>query len=447
MSINVSVSEALPLSVDQAEAGARPGHYRWVICALLFFGLLINYIDRQILSLLKPILDEQLRWTNAQFGYVNSAFQVAYAISLFGFGWLVDRHGTKLGYAISITAWSLAAAGHALVGSVSGFLVARVALGLGEGGSFPSSVKAVSLWFPQRERAFATSLFNTGANVGALAAPAIVPFIALRWGWQMAFIVAGAMGFVWLAFWYVLYQVPERSLRVRTSELALIRDGATAQNSDVTRVSLGKVLRYPQAWSFVVGKLLTDPVWWFFLIWLPDYFKQTRHLDIKSSWMHLVSIYAVVTVLSIVGGWVPGRLVRAGVSANAARKSTMLVAAVCAFPIVFATGVSDWGAVALIGFAGAAHQAWSANLYSTVSDMFPKSVVASLVGFGSMAGSIGSIIFPIVTGKLLDHFVAQGDVTRGYLLLFAGCGCAYLVAFGVSHLLARRFEPVMVEPT
>lgn len=446
----------------------RPTRYRWSICLLLFVGLLINYIDRQILSLLKPILDEQLHWTNAQFGAINSAFQLAYAVSLFSFGWLVDRHGSKIGYAISISAWSLAAAGHALVTSIPGFFVARVALGLGEGGSFPASIKAVALWFPQRERALATSLFNTGANVGALAAPAVVPFVAIYWGWHMAFILAAIAGFVWLAFWWVLYDSPAQSKRVNAAELHLIREEAPpatiipAAVSDVPPTAMGelpaaagitppsipaplplaRLLRHKQAWSFVVGKFMTDPVWWFFLIWLPDFFKQARGMDIKSSWILLVTIYGIVTVLSILGGWLPGRLVRTGMAPGSARKLTMLIAAVCALPIVLATQVGDWGAVVLIGLAGAAHQAWSANLYSTVSDMFPKQVVATLVGFGSMAGSVGSILFPLLTGWLLDHFKAAGHVTTGYTILFVACGCAYLLAFTATHLLAPRFEPL-----
>jgi ACS family hexuronate transporter-like MFS transporter len=321
-----------------------------------------------------------------------------------------------------------------------------VALALGEGGSFPTSIKSVALWFPQRERALATSLFNTGANVGALLAPAIVPFIAVRWGWQAAFVAAAIAGFVWLIFWVALYETPDRSSRVNKAELNLIRDGAASAGAERPAAKLSQLLRHRQAWSFVVAKGLTDPVWWFFLIWLPDYFKQTRHLDIKNSWPHLVTIYAIVTVLSIIGGWIPGRLVRAGISTNAARKLTMLVAASLALPILAVTQVGDWSAAILIGLAGAAHQAWAANLYSTVADMFPKSVVGAVVGFGSMAGSLGAMVFPIVTGKLLDHYIALGNVTHGYTILFCACACAYVVAFVLQHLLAPRFEPVTLAP-
>ena len=418
------------------------GRYRWVICLLLFFATTINYFDRQILSLLKPILDDQLHWSNAQFGYINSAFQAAYAISLFSFGWFVDRFGTKIGYAISITAWSIAAAGHALVSSVSGFFVARVALGLGEGGNFPSSIKAVALWFPQRERAFATSLFNSGANVGALAGPAIVPFIAAKYGWHATFLFAAGAGLIWLIFWLLFYEIPDRCGRLHPTELALIRDGQIVADDHSPHVPLGKLLAYPQAWSFVIGKSLTDPVWWFFLIWLPDYFNTTRHLDIKHSWPLLVTIYGIVTVLSIIGGWAPGVLVRRGWTPNAARKTVMLFAAFCVVPILMATHVGNWTAVILIGLAGAAHQAWSANLYSTVSDMFPKRVVASVTGFGSMFGAAVSMLPPVLTGILLDHFKARGNITAGYAILFACCSFAYVIAFAVQHVLAPRFEPV-----
>jgi ACS family hexuronate transporter-like MFS transporter len=420
------------------------GKYRWVICLLLFFATTVNYIDRQILSLLKPMLDEQLRWTNEQFGQVNAAFQASYAVGLLLFGAFIDRFGTKIGYAVSITAWSLAAIGHALVGSVSGFFRARIALGLGEGGNFPSAIKAVALWFPKKERAFATALFNSGTNVGAIIAPVIVPRIASAWGWQAAFVAAGLAGFLWLVLWIPFYNVPEKISRLTASELAHIRSDVEDQAQSKSRVSWTSILRYRQAWSFIVAKFLTDPVWWFFLIWLPDFFKKTRGLDLKKSWVHLVSIYSIITVLSIVGGWLAGHLTKRGWTVNRARKTAMLLFAFCVLPILFVTRASDWGAVVLIGIAGAAHQAWSANLFTTASDMFPKRAVASVVGIGGMAGSVGGILFPIIAGRLLDHFQAAGNVTAGYTILFLICGSAYLVAFAISHLLAPKFVPVQI---
>jgi MFS transporter, ACS family, hexuronate transporter len=415
--------------------------YRWLICALLFFATTINYIDRQILSLLKPILDEELKWTNTQFGDVNAAFQGAYAIGLLTFGYLVARFGTKIGYALSIAAWSLAAIGHAAVGSVAGFVRARIALGLGEGGNFPSAITAVALWFPRKERAFATALFNSGANVGAIVAPAIIPVVAEAWGWRSAFVGAGIVGLLWLTLWIPLYEIPERSRRLKADELAYIQSDREVETA---KMSWGSLLQYRQTWAFVAAKFLTDPVWWFFLIWLPDFFKKTRGLDIKHGGARLVVIYSLATVLSIAGGWLPGYLVKRGHTPSKARKISMFVFAVGVLPILAVTQVGEWTAVLLIGLAGAAHQAWSANLFTTVSDMFPKRAVSSVVGIGGMAGSFGGILFPVFSGRLLDRFQASGNITAGYAILFATCGSAYLIAFAVNHALAPRFEPVQI---
>lgn len=418
------------------------GNYRWVVCALLFFATTINYIDRQILSLLKEILDKEIGWTNYEFGWVNSAFQLAYGIGLLGFGWFVDRFGTKVGYSVSIIAWSIAAAAHAAVGSVAGFITARSALGLGEAGNFPSAIKATALWFPKRERAFATSIFNAGTNAGALIAPAIIPWMAFRFGWQSTFIAAGIAGFLWLFFWIPFYDVPERSKHVKKPELDLINSDKETGNQD--KIPWLSLLSYRQTWSFIVAKFLTDPVWWFFLIWLPDYFNKTRGLEIKKSWIHIVTIYGIVTVLSIFGGWITGYLTKQGWSVTRARKTGMFVFALCVLPILAVTRVGDWTAVLMIGLAGAAHQAWSANLFTTVSDMFPKRAVASVVGVGGMAGSAGGFIFPILTGKMLDHFTAQNAVTTGYAILFGICACMYLIAFALNHMLAPRYEQVQL---
>lgn len=423
---------------------AEGGRYRWLVCALLFFATTVNYIDRQILSLLKPILDGELGWTNEQFGAVNAAFQGAYAAGVLGFGAFVDRRGTKIGYAVSIAAWSVSAVGHALVGSVSGFFAARVALGLGEGGNFPSAIKAVATWFPQRERAYATALFNSGSNVGAVVAPAVVPWLAFSFGWRSPFIVAGVVGLLWLVPWLAYYDVPEKIARLSAAELAHIRSNAAEQRGD-QRLPWLSILRHRQAWAFVIAKFLTDPVWWFFLIWLPDYFKKTRGLSIKESWPHLVTIYAIVTVLSILGGWLSGYLTNRGYSVTKARKMAMFTFACTVVPILFVTTVGNWPAVLLIGLAGASHQAWSANLFTSASDMFPRGAVASVVGVGTTAGSLGGIFFPIYAGKLLDRFQAAGEVTAGYAILFWMCGLAYLIAFGLNHALAPRFDPVFVD--
>ncbi len=429
------------MNTSTASAGRHlfEGNYRWVVCALLFFATTVNYIDRQILSLLKPMLDEQLHWTNEEFGIVNSAFQGAYGLGMLFFGWFIDRYGTKIGYAVSIAAWSVAAIGHAFVSSVGGFMGARIALGLSESGNFPSAIKAVALWFPKKERAFATSIFNSGTNVGAIIAPAVVPWIAYTLGWQSAFVAAGIAGFLWLLLWIPFYEIPEKIKHLTREELAHIRSDADEQTV-VEKPSWGSLLRYRQTWAFLIAKGLTDPIWWFFLIWLPDFFKQTRGLDIKTSWIHLVTIYTIVTVLSIGGGWVTGYLTKRGWSVTRARKSGMFLFALLVMPVYAVTTVGDWTAVMLIGLAGAAHQAWSANLFTTVSDMFPKNVVASVTSLGGMAGALGGIVFPTLTGKLLDVFKASGDITAGYAILFTICACAYLVTFAIHHLLAPRFE-------
>ena len=447
-------------------------NYRWIICGLLFFATTINYIDRQILSLLKENLDQKIGWTNEQFGWVNSAFQLSYGLGLLGFGWFVDRFGTKKGYAISIIGWSIAAMMHALIvfipanaffqghftwgtkefvwllnmaalGTLA-FGFCRVCLGLSEAGNFPSAVKATALWFPKRERAFATSIFNAGTNAGALIAPAIIPWMAFTWGWQSTFIAAGILGFLWLFLWIPFYDVPTKSKHVSPEELEHIHsDGDGDGNSD--KISWLSLLRYPQTWSFIIGKFLTDPVWWFFLIWLPDFFKKTYHLDIKKSWVHLVTIYAIVTVLSIFGGWITGRLVKSGWTVTRARKICMIVFALCVLPVFFATSFSVWPAVLLIALAGSAHQAWSANLYTTVSDMFPKKAVASVIGIGGMAGSAGGFLFPIYCGKVLDKFKATGNEMAAYTHLLHILAFAYVVAFVLHHFCAPRFEPVKLK--
>ena len=440
-----------------------------MILALVFFATTINYIDRQILSLLKPMLDVSIGWTNTQYGWVNSAFQGAYAIGLLWFGSFVDRAGVKRGYQISIVGWSVAAILHAPISLLVGmsltlpswlgwlanpqtplvvpaafvaFLLARVLLGLFEGGNFPAAIKAVTQWFPRRERALATSLFNAGTNAGAIFAPVLVPPLAYLLGWPWAFVFAGIAGFLWLLQWGPRYDSPELRPEVTAAELAHIQsDPAEAPGRPLP---WQQVLRHRQAWSFITSKFLTDPVWWFFLSWLPDFFKKTRGLDIKNSWVHLVTIYAIITVLSIGGGWFTGFLINRGWSVSRARKTGMLCFALLVVPILLVSKAGDWQAVLLIGLAGSAHQAWSATIYTTVSDMFPKRAVATLIGIGGMAGAIGGMIFQVFVGSLLDRFAMLGNATAGYATLFGICAGAYLVAFVVNHLLAPKFEPLVI---
>lgn len=395
---------------------------------MLFAATLLNYFDRQILSLLKPLLDEQFQWTNWQFGLINSAFQGAYAVALVGWGWLMDRRSLKITFALAIGIWSLAAMGHALVAGVTGFILLRVLLGLGEGGCFPGAIKAVGEWFPARERSLATSLFNSGANVASVVAPALIPFIALTWGWPASFVVPAAAGIVLAGVWLIYYRpAPERKIAVEDSS---------------EKFSWGRLLRMRQTWGFIVAKFLTDPVWWFLLIWLPDYFNKTRGLPLKESWVYLVSIYAMITVLSIAGGWVTGFLIGRGWTATRARKTGMLVFAILVVPISFVSFAGDWLAVLLIGLAGAAHQAWSANLFSTVSDIFPEKAVASVVGIGGMAGAIGGMLFPLACGLILDSLPSTG-----YAILFGACGLAYVAAFALNHLLSPSFAPIQINKT
>lgn len=444
MSSNVSGGPSSSVRVAPPSVSSEVvGRYRWVICTLIFLATTVNYIDRQILALIKEFLDQELGWSNEQYGLVNSAFQGAYALGMFGFGWFIDRYGTKIGYAVSIAMWSLAAVGHSLVGSVSGFFVARASLGISEGGNFPAAIKAVALWFPKRERALATAIFNSGTNVGAIIAPALVPPIAIAFGWRAAFVAAGLVGFLWLFLWFPFYDVPEKSKRVGPGELDFINSDRDQGSATDAPMGWGKALKHREAWSFIVAKFMTDPVWWFFLTWLPDYFKASRGLDIKHSWIHLVTIYVIITVLSIAGGSLSGYLLNRGWSVTRARKSSMFFFALCVLPILWVTRVGDWPAVLLIGLAGAAHQAWSANLFTTSSDLFGKKDVGTIVGLGGMAGAIGGMLFPWFSGRLLDQFKAStGNVTGGYTILFAICASAYLVSFVIHHLLAPKLEPV-----
>ncbi len=416
---------------------AAPSNYRWVICALLFFATTINYIDRQILSLIKPILDQELGWTNEQFGWVNSLFQGAYAFSYLGFGWFIDKYGTKIGYAVSICAWSLAAAAHALVNTVTGFGIARIALGLGEGGNFPAAIKSVAQWFPSRERAFATTVFNSGANVGALLAPALIPPLALAFSWHAPFLVAGIAGFIWLAFWLGFF-------RHHHAEETNNQPSPAGNISDETVVDPPipwlTLLGHRQTWAYIGAQILISPVWWFFLIWLPDYFKRTRDMDLKTMGTPLIVIYALVTILSIAGGYAAKTMAARGWSVTKTRRVSMFIFSCGVLPVAFVPQLPLWPAVMLIGLAGGSHQAWSATLYTTVSDVFPRNAVGSVVGVGGFAGSLAGMIFPVVCGRVLDVFGGAG-----YVILFAWCGLAYFIAFAIHIALCPKISPLQLQ--
>ncbi|RAJ05324.1 ACS family hexuronate transporter-like MFS transporter [Chitinophaga skermanii] len=422
------------------------GKYRYTVVALLFFATTINYLDRQIIGFLKPELTKEFGWTEMDYSKIIMAFQLAYAAGFLVFGKYIEKIGTKVGYILSVTIWSIAAIFHAAAKSTFGFGIARSALGLGEAGNFPAAIKSVAEWFPKRERALATGIFNSGANIGAVAAPLLIPWLLAAYGWQEAFIVTGAVGFVWLACWMIFYQIPAKSKKLGAAEYAYIHsDDQTAPETEEGKVSWGKMLQYRQTWAFVFGKFLTDPIWWFFLLWLPDYFSSAFHLNLKEPGWPLVIIYTSTTIGSIGGGYLSSYLIKKGWSVFKARKVAMLVFAISVVPIIFAKYAGNmWVIVGLISLAAAAHQAWSANIFTTASDMFPKKAVSSIVGIGGMAGAVGGILFPMLVGGILDYFNQLGNKTAGYNLIFILCGSAYLLAWLLMHLLAPKMDRVEV---
>ncbi|ARS36449.1 MFS transporter [Pontibacter actiniarum] len=421
------------------------GSYRWTICALVFFATTINYLDRQVVGILKPVLEEQFNWTESDYGAIVTAFTASYALGMVVFGRIIDKVGTKAGYSLSIIVWSLAAMAHAVARSTFGFAVARGALGVGESGNFPAAVKTVAEWFPKKERALATGLFNCGANVGAIAAPILVPWIVVTYGWEEAFIATGAIGFVWLVFWFIFYEVPAKQKRLGKGEYDYIHsdnDEAPAEENQ-RPLKWSRLLFIRQTWVFVCGKFFTDPIWYFFLFWLPSYFSSTFDLNLSSLGLPLAIVYTATTIGSIGGGYLSSYFIRKGWPVFKARKTAMLIIALLVVPIMLARYTSDmWVAVGLISMAAAAHQAWSANIYTIVSDMFPKRAVSSVVGIGGMAGSLSGALFPLFIGFVLDYYKVLGNLTAGYNIIFLICGSAYLVAWLVIHFLSPKMKPV-----
>jgi ACS family hexuronate transporter-like MFS transporter len=414
-----------------------PVGYRWTIVALLFSATTINYMDRQILGILAPKLQHDIGWTEQQYGDIVTAFQVAYAIGLGTMGRFIDVGGTKRGYSIAIAIWSLAAMGHALVRSVFGFAVARFALGIGEAGNFPAAVKTVAEWFPRRERAFATGVFNTGSTAGAVLAPLIVPTIALHWGWQAAFVLLGALGFIWIVFWIAFYDTPAVSKRVHAAELAHIHSDPGEASAE--RISWLRLLSVRQTWAYIAAVTIASPVWWFFLYWLPKFLSKNHGLDLGNLGLPLAVIYFGASFGSIGGGGISSILIRRGWTLNAARKTGLFLTACCALPVVFAANVPSLGlAITLITLAAAANQGYYANLYTTASDLFPKRAVASVVGLGGMFGSAFAAVFAQVAGYVLQ----QG---WNYTGLFIFSGSAYLISLLAFHLLAPRMEPAVFD--
>jgi len=411
----------------------RVGSVRWTICALLFFAATINYLDRQVIATLKDTLQTAGVWDEIGYSWVVFAFQTAYAIGLLIAGRVMDWLGTRKGFSLSVLIWSLAAMGHALVSTVAGFSIARFALGLGEAGNFPACIKTVAEWFPKKERALATGIFNAGTNVGVLVAAVVVPLLTLRFGWRWTFIVTGLTGFVWIALWLAFYRRPEEHPRLSARELDYIR--SDPQTSEAP-IPWRRLLPYRQTWAFAIGKFMTDPIWWIYLFWLPDFLKKSYGIDLKNVGLPLIIVYLIADIGSVAGGWLSSSLIKRGVSVNRARKTAMLICALAVVPVVFAAKASNvWIAVLLVGLAAAAHQGWSANIFTTSSDMFPRQAVGSIVGIGGMAGAIGGMLISKLVGYILQF-------TGSYLPIFIIAGSTYLVALLIIHLLVPKLEPV-----
>ncbi len=461
-----------------AQVNETIGRYRWTICGLVFAATTINYLDRNVLGLLKPMLSDRGVFgadkanQELMYSYVVVAFQIAYAVGMLAAGRFIDWVGTKRGYAYSLIGWSIASIGHAFGHHTWSFAFWRSLLGISEAGNFPAANKTMAEWFPKKERAFATGLYNSGANVGAIVAPLYVPQMAAAWGWEWAFVLTGGIGLLWIFFWYRTYASPDEELktgRLSQAEYEYIHSDADERVAETAtakeKVSWFKLLTFRQTWAFVVGKFLTDPIWWFFLFWLPaflagenarkvaDYMAQNpgytgAQSDIPGviSWPFAVAVvYTISTIGSIFGGWLPKRFINGGMNANKARKLSMFIFALFPLAVLLASRlgqINTWLAVAAISIATAAHQAWSANIFTTVSDMFPKKAVASVTGIGGMAGAAGGILIASAAGELLKHFTAIGRVESGYAILFIVCGTAYLTAWVIMHLLVPKFRPI-----
>ena len=411
-------------------------HLRWYICGLLFFATTVNYIDRQVLGLLKPVLEKDLGWREADYGWIVFAFQLAYTLMMPFAGRLIDRLGTRLGYLMAVVVWSFAAMAHSLARNTLQFGLARFALGFGESANFPAAIKTVAEWFPKRERALATGIFNSGANIGAIVAPAAAPWIAVRLGWQWAFVFMGALSAIWVVPWLIGYRRPEEHSKVSAAELRYIQ--SDPQDSQVV-LPWSQLIPHRQTWAYLIGKFLTDPIWWFFLFWLPKFLYSQYGLALTDLGWPLVTVYTMSMAGSVGGGWLPAKFLKLGWSLNAARKTAMLLCAVAVVPVMAAAGAGHlWLSVALVGLATAAHQGWSANLYTIVSDTFPKHAVGSVIGIGGFGGAVGGMLIATFTGWLLQ-------VTGSYVPVFLIAGSAYVVALIVIQLLVPKLEPARID--
>lgn len=452
------------------EMNQSVGKYRWTICGLLFFATTVNYLDRQVLSLLAPNLSKEFNWSNSDYANITAVFQFIYAISMLFAGRIIDKLGTKKGYVLAITVWSLGAIMHAYslpvgtafstflvwigVGavpvSIAGFMLSRAVLGFGESGNFPAAIKAVAEYFPKKERSLATGIFNSGSNIGAILAPLTVPVIAANYGWEFAFILVGAIGFVWLIFWLIFYEIPSKQKRLSKEEYDYIHDEKIVltennQESEEKNVSWIKLLKYKQTWAFICGKFMTDGIWWFFLFWLPKYLEVQFNMKGTDIALPLSVLYSMTMFGSIFGGWFPIYFIRKGYTAYDGRLKAMFFIAL--FPLVVLLAqplgyITFWIPVLLIGIGASAHQAWSANIFTTVSDMFPKKAIGSIVGIGGMAGGIGGVLVSKLGGYLFDYFESLGHIQTGYTIMFVICAVAYLLAWGVIKSLVPKYSPI-----
>lgn len=424
------------------------GKYRWTICGLIFFATTVNYLDRVVISLLKSDLTNEFNWTDGDYANIEIAFKAMYAIGMLGAGKLIDYLGTKLGYLMATLLWSLAAISHAFVTSTVGFIIARAGLGITESGNFPAAIKATAEWFPKKERALATGIFNSGATVGPVIAPLTVPFIAATWGWQWAFIITGSIGFVWIAIWLLMYDSPSNHKKLLKSEFDYIHSDAESMPTETSQEKMSwlKLLGYRQTWAFIVGKFLTDPVWWFYLFWLPDFLQGQYGLKGTEVSIPIALVYLISTIGGIGGGWLPMYLIRKHWPVFKARKGSMLIYGILVVPIVFAQALGElnmWLAVSIIGLATAAHQAWSANIFTTVSDMFPKNATASVTGMGGMFGGLGGILLSLLVQKnMFVHYREIGQIETAYFIMFLICSAAYLLAWTIMHFLVPKMQPI-----
>ncbi|NML56942.1 MFS transporter [Chryseobacterium cheonjiense] len=417
----------------------KNGNVRWFMLSLVFLATTINYLDRQVMGLLKPILEKEFVWDEKDYSYIVMAFTATYAIGYLAMGRFIDRVGTKVGYAVSLIVWSLASIGHGFVKSTLGFIIARSTLGISEAGNFPAAIKSVAEWFPKKERALATGIFNSGATVGAILAPLLVPYILGHYGWRETFVWIGALGLIWIILWWKFYTIPEKTKRLSKIEFQYIKSDQNGQTEEHSKVPLSELLKYKVTWSFAIGKILTDPIWYFFMFWLPAYFSDVFKMDMTKPSLPLIIIYSGTTVGSIGGGYLSSFLIKKGWAIGRARSLTMLLFALMVVPVMFSKYVDNmWLITVVIAFATAAHQGWGANLMTTVGDKLPNNYVSSVIGFGGMLGSAAGIIFPLFIGIILDAFKKAGNINGGYNIIFFIAGISYVAAWAIIWLINRK---------